>query len=190
MTENKTQNEIIDPFHPAQPRIPGVSEPAGKPIQAGETHARGEEAGFVTASAGGSAVSPLALKIALKIDLKYVWIGLTLAAVLIMGLLLFHPNTKPESKTAVSLAPPVERAPAAPQPVPVAAMVPTGPGPIATTTQLAKPWSAAHFNFRDPVTSAVVPAMVVRLPGEASGGFRCGSPSEAAGSNLLPTCGS
>ena len=46
-----------------------------------------------------------------------------------------------------------------------------GPGEIATTSEMAKEWSAKKFIFRDPLTSREVPAMVVHLPGGVYWGF-------------------
>jgi hypothetical protein len=46
-----------------------------------------------------------------------------------------------------------------------------GPGEIATTSELAKDWSAKKFIFRDPLTSREGPAMVVHLPGGVYWGF-------------------
>ena len=46
-----------------------------------------------------------------------------------------------------------------------------GPGPVATTAELAKPWSEREFLFRGPFSAEPVPAMVVRLPGGALWGF-------------------
>ena len=46
-----------------------------------------------------------------------------------------------------------------------------GPGEIATTSELAKEWSAKKFIFRDPLTSREMPAMVVHLPGGVYWGF-------------------
>jgi hypothetical protein len=39
-----------------------------------------------------------------------------------------------------------------------------GPGPVATTDELAKTWAAKRFLFPDPVTTQKLPAMVVHLP--------------------------
>jgi hypothetical protein len=41
---------------------------------------------------------------------------------------------------------------------------PIGPGPIATTQELAKAWSAKRFLFRNSITGQPQPALVVRLP--------------------------
>jgi len=57
------------------------------------------------------------------------------------------------------------------QPAPPAEKLPVGPGEIATTSELAKEWSAKKLIFRDPLTSREVPAMVVHLPGGAFWGF-------------------
>jgi hypothetical protein len=46
-----------------------------------------------------------------------------------------------------------------------------GPGPVATTAELAKPWSEREFLFRGPFSAEPVPAMVVRLPGGDLWGF-------------------
>lgn len=40
-----------------------------------------------------------------------------------------------------------------------------GPGLIATTEELAKPWSSKPFLFRNPVTNDPLPSLLVRLPG-------------------------
>jgi hypothetical protein len=42
--------------------------------------------------------------------------------------------------------------------------LPAGPGPIATTEELAKPWASKRFLFPDSITANLVPAMVVHLP--------------------------
>ena len=54
--------------------------------------------------------------------------------------------------------------------------MPTGPGEIATTDEITKPWSSKKFMFRDPLTSRTVPAMVVHLPGGVYWGFSLQEP--------------
>jgi hypothetical protein len=49
--------------------------------------------------------------------------------------------------------------------------LPVAPGEIATTSELAKDWSAKKFIFRDSLTSREMPAMVVHLPGGVYWGF-------------------
>jgi hypothetical protein len=57
------------------------------------------------------------------------------------------------------------------KPAPIPEPLPVGPGEIATTSELAKDWSAKKFIFRDPLTSREGPAMVVHLPGGVYWGF-------------------
>lgn len=51
------------------------------------------------------------------------------------------------------------------------AKVPLGPGDIATTDELEKPWSSKLFTFHNLLTDAKIPALLVRLPGDAFWGF-------------------
>jgi hypothetical protein len=51
------------------------------------------------------------------------------------------------------------------------ANVPEAPGVIATEDELAKPWASKAFEFRDPITGADVPALVVHLPRGGYWGF-------------------
>jgi hypothetical protein len=57
------------------------------------------------------------------------------------------------------------------KPSPIPEPLAVGPGEIATTSELAKDWSAKKFIFRDPLTSREGPAMVVHLPGGVFWGF-------------------
>ncbi len=69
-------------------------------------------------------------------------------------------------------------APASPDPAksePVEKMM-LGPGPVATTAELAKPWSEKEFLFRGAFSADPVPAMVVRLPGGSLWGFSLREP--------------
>jgi hypothetical protein len=43
--------------------------------------------------------------------------------------------------------------------------IPTGPGPIATTQELNKPWAGRRFLFHNQTLNSTAPAEVVRLPG-------------------------
>jgi hypothetical protein len=56
------------------------------------------------------------------------------------------------------------------------ANVPIGPGVIATTDDLAKPWSSRPFRFREQITGELLPAMVVRLPNGSFWGFSMKEP--------------
>ena len=42
--------------------------------------------------------------------------------------------------------------------------LPTAPGTVATTDELAKPWATKRFNYRNPLGNDELPAMVVHLP--------------------------
>jgi hypothetical protein len=54
--------------------------------------------------------------------------------------------------------------------------VATGPGVVASTSDLSKAWSAKRFLFRSPLSTDLVPAMVVRLPGGQYWGFSLREP--------------
>jgi hypothetical protein len=60
---------------------------------------------------------------------------------------------------ASAVVPPIDRPAAKP-----VESLPIAPGPVATTEEMAKTWSAKRFMFRDPMTHQNAPAMVVRLP--------------------------
>ena len=113
-------------------------------------------------------------------QLKLLWVGLTLAGALATAFFLFKGSHKssvapaassvePATATANSAAPP-------PDGPPLDARIPVGPGLIATTNELTKPWSAKRFYFRDPVSRKPVPAMVVHLPGGTFWGFSLREP--------------
>jgi hypothetical protein len=139
----------IDPFKPPQPTIPGVPPVGGDaksvaPEPPLPPHA--SEPAAVRAPASRSAVA------------------IIVAIVTVAGLLYWahSSSSKPKqvSPDAAATTPPaVAEAPGSTQNLPV------GPGPIATTDELAKAWSAKRFLFRDPLATEPVPAMVVRLPG-------------------------
>jgi hypothetical protein len=54
--------------------------------------------------------------------------------------------------------------------------LPMGPGEIASTEELAKPWSSKRFVFHNQLTDEQVPAMVVRLPNGVYWGFSLREP--------------
>jgi len=167
MTENKT----LDPFKPVQPHIPGVYSPDEKtkagPGEINQT-SRGMRPPRTTPGH-----SPGALKL--------VWVGLILAGAIVTVFLLFGLNHKsattgvPEPREAGRPASPAPRQEATTTD-PVDTKLPVGPGPIATTAQLAKAWSARGFYFRDAMTQKPVAAIVVRLPGGALWGFSLREP--------------
>jgi hypothetical protein len=136
-----------DPFKPQAPSIPGV------PAQA--TPAPSREPNKSLDAPSGPQGSPFAA------------VGIAAGVVgvfVIIGMLSFHSfvsgRTKPApADTGVSV--PREAVAAS---KPVESML-VGPGPVATTAELAKPWSAKRFLFRGHVEIDPQPAMVVKLPG-------------------------
>ena len=160
-----TENKIVDPFKPAQPRIPGVSWP-GENAKAPEVRAdEMNPAPRVAAPAPDADHDSLGQG-------KFVWAGLTLATALITAFLLFGLNRKTTTPVTVQaeVAGPPTPAPSS-QPKPVNTNLPVGPGPIATPAQLAKSWSSKEFYFRNSLTQEPELALVVRLPGGALWGF-------------------
>jgi hypothetical protein len=154
--------KIISPFNPQQPSIPGLEASSAKirlspPAPAVYSPVAPEEK-----------ASPSSMR----------WVALTvLGALLALGAgFLYWMKDSPSSVTgdassskdsvlAGSLAQP--RA---------SENLPAGPGPIATTGELSRAWSSKRFLFRDSVSSELVPAMVVRLPGGEYWGFSLREP--------------
>jgi hypothetical protein len=164
----------IDPFKPAQPHIPGVSPPSEKTKE----HPQSEDDLNAPAIMGPPRSAPEEL----PDRLKFVWVGLTLAGALLTIFVLFeHGRNAAPAKAANDVA--AIETPEKPGPVAEPAdapaidtKLPVGPGVIATTAELVKPWSARKFYFRDPLTLKEVPALVVRLPGGALWGFSLREP--------------
>ncbi len=117
--------------------------------------------------------------------LKLVWVGITLAVALATGALLFSrahatnpfvgsgPAAIQGKNVPVEASQPLQAAQEAPR---LGGKLPVAPGAIATTSEVANPWSAKRFYFRDPVTLKPVPAMLVRLPGGALWAFSLREP--------------
>ncbi len=169
-----TEYKILDPFKPVQPRIPGVYSPDEKPENSepdpGEIN---QNPGVTGPPRSTPDDSPTAL--------KFLWVGLTLAGAIVTTFMLFGLNHKPAAGTVGTMSE-MERPasvavrPEAAKAEPANTTLPVGPGPVATTAQLAKAWSARSFYFRDTVTQKPVAAMVVRLPGGALWGFSLREP--------------
>jgi hypothetical protein len=138
----------IDPFKPQQPSIPGVlprAESAGaKPSPAPEQPAALEER---------------------KSQPQIKLIAISSAAVLLMLMALIYwgrsTSHKPVPVSADTTAPAQTVPVGAPRPQP---SEPMGPGVIATSGELAKPWAAKRFRYRSFVSGQLEPAIVVRLP--------------------------
>jgi hypothetical protein len=150
----------IDPFKPAQPRIPGVATEEPK-----------VEAENLSVPVAVVPQEPPPVTGAWK---RMLWTGV--AAIVGLATLsgLFYMSRTPAPKAAVAAtdAAPIE----SPRPAPPAAKPPekgllTGPGTVANTAELSKPWSSKRFLFRTPLQTEPIPAMVVRLPGGQYWGF-------------------
>lgn len=137
--------KTTDPFKPRQPSIPGV--PAGA-----ATHA----------DAGPASTSSLRRDTASQ---YLVWVVAGALAVCVGGGAFFLWQRDSSSRADRPVAEPVAAVPPiAAKPLKPAQNLPVGPGPVATTAELAKTWAGKRFLFRDPVTSEPVPAMIVHLP--------------------------
>jgi hypothetical protein len=153
-------DDKFDPFRPPKPRIPGVPSPAA-------------------ASAGDPAELPTPPSISRKDSglMPAPWIRLTLAGGLVIGIGLvwwIHgPSPKQAAHVSVVAIPSPSVASDGPRPADGA---PVAPGPVATTDELAKAWSAKRFLIRNPLTTESIPAMVVHLPSGAYWGFSLREP--------------
>jgi hypothetical protein len=167
------ENKVLDPFKPAQPHIPGVPSPD---VRAKEDEVDPEEIN----QAPGAMWAPPSTHDDSPSQFKLLWVGLALAGALATVFFLFRGTHKssvdpapspvgPAAVTANSAATP-------PDALPVDRKIPVGPGLIATTTELTKPWSAKRFYFPDPVSRKPMPAMVVHLPGGTFWGFSLREP--------------
>jgi hypothetical protein len=166
-----------DPFRPAQPHIPGVKIPATQEEKGGRHGNDAPSHGLLGAAIKARLADPAKLKLFL--------VGVALACALATGALLFsHARGRNPSAGGERGATRAENMPTdasqlqqvAPEAPSLGGKVPMGPGAIATTSEVAKPWSAKHFYFRDPVTLKPVPALLVRLPGGALWAFSLREP--------------
>jgi hypothetical protein len=145
-----------NPFKPADPKIPGVSpknESSG-PAAPLPVYQNPEPSGF---SISWMPPSWLILS------------ATSVVAVCLIAAWLMHRTSAKESKDGSATAPTLTAVDGKAAQNPEQLLV--GPGEIATTSELAKDWSAKKFIFRDSLTSREVPAMVVHLPGGEYWGF-------------------
>jgi len=145
------------PFKPSDPKIPGVS-----PRHESVDHAPPPSA----------EQKPMPARFSMS-QMPPRWLILSttgVVAVCLIAVWWLHGTSAKESNTgSETTAPTTTTVDSKPSPIPEP--LPVGPGEIATTSELAKDWSARRFIFRDPLTSREVPAMVVRLPGGVYWGF-------------------
>lgn len=147
----------VDPFKPPTPAIPGTATRDA----AGESAASPQMYRHVPPR---EHVSPQ----------SFTWIAVGAAGIfIVVAALLFWRHSAPAASETVADSAPV--APAA-QPVKPAEDLPTGPGPVATASEIEKPWAAKKFLYHDPVTGEAVPAMIVHLPGNTYWAFSLREP--------------
>ena len=156
----------IDPFKPQQPRIPGVpaktqpSETSGDRVQG---NAPGSERLPRSAAAPQAAGWPNSLRIGLAAAVVIGIIGVAWWVRVSSAKVSERPGDVPVRTVESSGMKPVKR-------------LPIGPGTIATGRDLQAAWSAQRFMFRNAVTSEMVPALAVRLPGGALWGISLREP--------------
>jgi len=151
-------NRKSDAFKPQQPKIPGVSDAPA-------------ETSTPAASGAAAPVSKTSESEGLP-----AWITLSIAGALILiiaGVWWSHrsgPQQTVSVPAAMGAEPPAEVA------TKVQETLPIGPGEIASTEELAKPWSSKRFIFHNQLTNEQAPAMVVRLPNGVYWGFSLREP--------------
>ncbi|HXN71332.1 MAG TPA: hypothetical protein VN861_02130 [Candidatus Acidoferrales bacterium] len=134
--ENKPHN----PFNPEQPTIPGV------PTR--------------IADGGKTSSSKFSLS---EMQMPPKWLTLTIVAAIVVGVGVAWLSR--EQPVQEEPAPVRSNAPRAVEAAAPAEELPTGPGQIATTDELAKAWSSKRFIYRDPSTGDQTKAIVVKMPG-------------------------
>lgn len=155
----------IDLFNPQAPAIPGV--PAAE---------KSEKAAHQQ-PAPSYATSKAQQPEGREARAKMIGVGVGIAVVLLAGMVFLRSS---HDSPAKSDSDPLAES-AAPAPAPAVKTEPAekllvGPGPVATTAELAKPWSSREFLFSSPLANGPVPAMVVRLPGGDLWGFSLREP--------------
>jgi hypothetical protein len=159
-------DQKIDPFKPVQPTIPGVEPSTEKPK---EEPAVAQTAYHASQAAAFSPDRARLIGVAIA--------GAVLFSTVCGGALYVRHMSRAAGSTPSSAETPAPQAqlekPAAAK---TPAALPVGPGPVATTDELSRPWSSKRFMFPDSVTSQLQPALVVRLPGGAFWGFSLREP--------------
>lgn len=102
------------------------------------------------------------------------WLFSAICGVLAIGVIgAFLMMAKKSHTAAVAAETMPHAAPILPTP---SVPIPTAPGEIARTSELARAWSAKRFNYVNPLTKVEIPAMVVRMPGGSYWGFSLREP--------------
>ncbi|HEX4004186.1 MAG TPA: hypothetical protein VHX36_16160 [Candidatus Acidoferrales bacterium] len=159
-------DQKIDPFKPQAPAIPGVPAASEKREKAAS---RRPEAKPASGRAQGAD--------ARETRAKMIGIGVGVTIVLLAGVAFLHSSRGSSVKSSVNSFPVLTApAPAEPAKTEPEKKLMIGPGIVATTAELEKPWSSREFLFRGPFSADPVPAMVVRLPGGQLWGFSLREP--------------
>ena len=146
-----------NPFKPTDPKIPGVLP------------SKESSRSFAPPA---SEQSPAPARFSMS-RMPPLWLILSASSLVVLCLVAvwwMRGTSAKENTTGLETTVPTA-APEESKPAQVAEQLPVGPGEIATTSELARDWSAKKFIFRDPLTSREVPAMVVHLPGGVYWGF-------------------
>jgi hypothetical protein len=154
----------VDLFKPQAPSIPGVPAASEK---AEKTAQRPPQ--MRAASSAQPQAAP---------DRRAKMIGLAagIGVVLLAGMILLPGHHSPGNADLHPLPAAVDPPASGASESRPAEKLMVGPGPVATTAELAKPWSEREFLFRGPFSAEPVPAMVVRLPGGDLWGFSLREP--------------
>jgi len=155
------ENKPFDPFKPAQPRIPGVPPKGAAPLA---------EPPAVQANS-----SDLKTKLS-RVQLPPPWISGVIAAAIAAGIAVAWWSSEKPAKEPGPAPVEASAAPVVAEPPKAVEKLPTAPGEVATTDQLATVWSSQRFIYRDPATALESPAIVVHLPGGAYWGLSLREP--------------
>ena len=136
----------FDRFKPPQPKIPGVADAPPPPEPPAEEP------------------PPFAGVAKPQFSLPPAWtVAAVVAALVLVGLVSWWSHSR--ATTASQPTVPSVESTLGPATTPTApGEVPTAPGTVATADELAKPWAAKRFNYRNPLGGNEFPAMVVHLP--------------------------
>lgn len=183
MADDKPSDEKpkFDPFHPAEPRLPGV--PERKPPKPAATPPPQTEGGANAKAADATAAASPAWMQKLPPQLRtlppavlYGGAGAVVLVIVVVLWMALGSGDAPATESVATPAPagsaPAASAPAAAgQPAEPPPEVVRLPAPVALTRDMARPWTAKKFIIQQ--STGRVPAMVVRIPvgsaGSASG---------------------
>jgi hypothetical protein len=168
----------LDPFKPNTPAIPGV--PAEDPSRKKTAPPSPRPAAPVAAVQRPESSAPRSNSPADDDKSRMIAIAACLGACLIVAGFLIVSKLMSPAKPVGTAEPTEPVATTADAELSAASELtvtgPVAPGVIATTEELAKPWSSKKFSFRDPLTGTLTPALVVRLPNGSYWGFSTTEP--------------